>query len=62
VVASLIAALLRDDVVLGGSNLKKLDELPPGCRAGNNANAFLGGFRLWEDVKKRGRNEQCKSE
>ena len=37
-----------DDVVLGGGNVKKLKDLPPGCRAGDNANAFLGGFRLWE--------------
>jgi polyphosphate glucokinase len=48
VVAALIAALQPDDVVLGGGNVKKLKELPPGCRAGDNANAFLGGFRLWE--------------
>jgi polyphosphate glucokinase len=38
-----------DDVVLGGGNAKKLRLLPPGCRLGNNANAFLGGFRLWEE-------------
>jgi polyphosphate glucokinase len=50
VVAGLIAALHSDDVVLGGGNAKKLKQLPPGCRAGNNANAFLGGFRLWEGV------------
>jgi polyphosphate glucokinase len=49
VVASLIAALEPDDVVLGGGNVKKLKELPPGCRVGDNANAFLGGFRLWEE-------------
>jgi polyphosphate glucokinase len=48
VVAALIAALQPDDVVLGGGNVKKLKELPAGCRAGDNANAFLGGFRLWE--------------
>lgn len=48
VVAHLIAALEPDDVVLGGGNVKKLKELPPGSRAGANANAFLGGFRLWE--------------
>lgn len=50
VVAILVAALEPDDVVLGGGNVKKLKELPPGCRAGSNANAFLGGFRLWEDA------------
>ena len=26
----------------------ELDELPDGCRRGENANAFLGGFRLWD--------------
>ena len=48
VVARLSAALEPDDVVLGGGNVKKLEVLPPGCRAGANANAFLGGFRLWD--------------
>jgi polyphosphate glucokinase len=48
VVERLIAALEPDDVVLGGGNVKKLKELPKGCRAGDNANAFLGGFRLWQ--------------
>ena len=47
VAARLIAALEPDDTVLGGGNVKKLDELPPHCRAGDNANAFRGGFRLW---------------
>lgn len=49
VVARLIDALHPDDAVLGGGNAKKLKELPPGCRAGDNANAFLGGFRLWHN-------------
>ena len=49
-VAFLTAALLPDDVVLGGGNIKKLSMLPPGCRAGGNANAFRGGFRLWEQT------------
>ena len=40
-------ALEPDEVVLGGGNVKKLTELPPLCRAGNNRNAFVGGFRLW---------------
>jgi polyphosphate glucokinase len=48
VVARLAAALEPDDVVLGGGNIKKLKQLPPGCRAGDNANAFLGGLRLWD--------------
>src|ERR1700692_4016813 len=46
--ARVIAALEPEDVVLGGGNVKLLKELPPGCRVGNNANAFLGGLRLWE--------------
>jgi hypothetical protein len=48
--ARLTAALEPDDVVLGGGNVKRLKELPPKCRAGDNANAFLGGFRLWESA------------
>ena len=48
VVARLFAALEPEDVVLGGGNVKRLKELPRGCRAGDNANAFSGGFRLWQ--------------
>ena len=47
VVQQLIAALEPDDVVIGGGNAKLLKKLPKGCRMGDNANAFLGGFRLW---------------
>jgi len=50
VVARLIAALEPEDTVLGGGNVKKLETLPPHCRAGDNANAFRGGFRLWEET------------
>ena len=49
VIVRLVAALEPDDVVLGGGNVKRLKELPPGCRVGDNANAFLGGFRAWEE-------------
>ena len=48
VVARLVAALEPDEVVLGGGNVKELKKLPPKCRAGDNRNAFRGGFRLWE--------------
>ena len=48
VISRLIAALEPEDVVLGGGNVKQLKKLPPGCRAGDNANAFVGGFRLWQ--------------
>jgi polyphosphate glucokinase len=54
VVARLVAALEPDDVVLGGGNVKELKKMPPGCRRGDNADAFLGGFRLWEKERKDG--------
>ena len=42
-----------EDVVLGGGNVHKLKELPPGCREGDQANAFIGGFSLWEEAGNR---------
>lgn len=48
VVARLAAAMEPDEIVLGGGNAALLDELPPRCRLGDNANAFVGGFRAWE--------------
>jgi polyphosphate glucokinase len=53
VVTRLVTALEPDDVVIGGGNVKKLKQLPKGCRMGDNANAFRGGFRLWEKVDQR---------
>ena len=50
VVEALTAALEPDYVVLGGGNAKRLEELPPKARLGENANAFAGGFRLWEEA------------
>jgi predicted NBD/HSP70 family sugar kinase len=41
-------ALLPEDIVLGGGNAERLDRLPPHTRRGENAAAFVGGFRLWE--------------
>lgn len=49
VVNRLSTALQADYVVLGGGNVRKLKELPPHCRTGENANAFRGGFRLWDE-------------
>jgi len=40
-------ALQAEDLVLGGGNAKLLRKLPPDSRLGSNANAFTGGFRLW---------------
>jgi polyphosphate glucokinase len=51
VVERLWKALEPDEVVLGGGNVHKLKKLPPHCRAGENENAFLGGFRLWDADK-----------
>ena len=48
VVTRLKAALGADYVVIGGGNAKLLKELPAGARLGTNANAFRGGFRLWQ--------------
>jgi polyphosphate glucokinase len=48
VIERLRDALQPEYIVLGGGNVKKLEELPEGTRLGANANAFIGGFRLWE--------------
>ncbi len=41
-------ALEPDDILLGGGNVKHLEEIPAGCRRGQNADAFTGGIRLWD--------------
>ena len=51
VVTRLKAALVADDVLLGGGNAKKLEHLPKGVRLGSNAHAFIGGQRLWEETE-----------
>jgi len=51
VIERLTAAFQPDDVVLGGGNSRHVQVLPPGCRLGDNDNAFAGGFRLWERPK-----------
>jgi polyphosphate glucokinase len=48
IVEYLVAALQPEDVVLGGGNARLLKKLPPLCRLGDNANAFKGGFRMWD--------------
>jgi predicted NBD/HSP70 family sugar kinase len=52
ITARFVSALILDEVVLGGGNAKKLTRLPPGCRIGDNTNAFLGGFRMWDSKSK----------
>jgi len=55
VVRRLTAALEADDVVIGGGNAKRVERLPAGARSGHNANAFIGGFRLWQKESQRQR-------
>ena len=47
-VERLSAAIEPDYVMIGGGAVGELEELPPNCRRGDNENAFLGGFRLWD--------------
>jgi polyphosphate glucokinase len=48
VLKRLKTALEVNDVVVGGGNAKLLGNLPSGIRLGRNANAFVGGYRLWK--------------
>ncbi len=52
IVTALKHALQADYVVLGGGNAKRLKRLPKDIRLGDNAHAFVGGFRLWEEAWK----------
>ena len=45
------AALQPEYIVLGGGNAKLMRDLPHDVRLGDNSNAFIGGFRLWEENK-----------
>ncbi len=48
VILLLKAALLADRVVLGGGHARHVKKFPAGVEAGKNANAFIGGQRLWK--------------
>ena len=51
-VAKLMMQAFRPDyIVLGGGNVERLDKLPPNAMRGDNANAFIGGFRIWTDTR-----------
>ncbi len=50
IVSAFRNALEPDYIVLGGGNAKLMKQLPPDVRLGSNQNAFIGGFRLWEDT------------
>jgi polyphosphate glucokinase len=51
VVELLKAALQPEYVVLGGGNIKYLEQFPPDTHPGKNENAFKGGFRMWHLTK-----------
>jgi len=61
VVSRLSVALEPEDVVLGGGNVHKLKKMPAKSRPGNNANAFIGGFRLWQSNGAHRASSQLKS-
>jgi polyphosphate glucokinase len=50
VIETFRTALQPEYIVLGGGNAKLVKELPEGVRLGDNANAFTGGFRLWQET------------
>lgn len=50
VIEYLRSAFQPDEILLGGGKVKKLDSIPEGCRRGHNADAFTGGFRLWDSA------------
>ena len=49
VVTGFSAALLPDEIVIGGGQAERLKKLPPRTRCTDNAAAFVGGFRLWDE-------------
>lgn len=52
VIDLLKTAVEADYVVIGGGNSRLLGDLPDAVRLGNNADAFTGGFRVWESGEK----------
>jgi polyphosphate glucokinase len=58
VAGQLKTAVQADYVVLGGGNAKLLKKPPPGCRLGDNSNAFRGGYRLWSRLYARSTGER----
>jgi len=63
IVTGIIETVKPHDFVIGGGNAKKLKKLPKGCRLGANANAFVGGFRLWNSEETPGgRGEAVRSQ
>ena len=42
--------MMADYVVLGGGNVKEIEQLPDGVRRGHNRTVVEGGRRLWEEL------------
>jgi polyphosphate glucokinase len=55
-------ALEPDYVLIGGGNVTHLKKLPPKSRRGDNADAFEGGFRLWDSVEQKRKKPSRKRE
>jgi predicted NBD/HSP70 family sugar kinase len=47
VIDELAHSLCAEYVVIGGGNVKRLQELPEGAYRGDNENAFVGGALIW---------------
>jgi polyphosphate glucokinase len=63
VIERLVSALEPQDIVIGGGNASLMKNLPNGCRASSNAQAFTGGFRMWDGPRqktKRGKQERSR--
>jgi polyphosphate glucokinase len=58
VIERLVAALEPEDVVIGGGNVVRMKKLPKGCRASDNAHAFIGGFRMWDKPPRKTRRRR----
>ena len=50
IVPALKHAVMADYVVIGGGNVKEIEELPDGVRRGHNRTVVEGGRRLWEEL------------
>lgn len=55
-------AFFPDYVVIGGGNADQLNRLPSHTLRGDNFDAFLGGFHLWEGVRRQRPPEKPKAE
>ncbi|HSE13202.1 MAG TPA: ROK family protein [Rudaea sp.] len=58
VLEDLSKALQPEYVVLGGGNVRHVKRLSPPIVRGGNADAFTGGFRLWERRRNTGRRRE----